>query len=136
MQFFTETVRIETGERDVSNITQQVADAVSGSDIDNGLCLVFSPHTTAGLTVNEDEPGLKQDLLEAFEKLVPTDGNYHHNSGAEDNAHAHLKEILAGPDHVVPVENGNLLLGTWQSILLIETDGPRQRQVTVCLLGE
>ncbi|MDY6771077.1 MAG: secondary thiamine-phosphate synthase enzyme YjbQ [Candidatus Nanohaloarchaea archaeon] len=122
-----------TPEEGVINVTQQVQDAVK---IDDGLCLVFCPHTTAALAINEDESGLKQDMLDRFDDLFPADGDYRHNRGAEDNASSHLTTILAGSDHVIPVEDGKLQLGTWQDILLIETDGPRSRSLEIYCLGE
>ncbi len=134
--FYSTKIEIETDEREVRDITDSIKSAVSESGVEEGFCLVFSPHTTAGLTINEEERGLKEDLLEKFERLVPAMNEYRHNRGAEDNAHSHIKDVLAGPDHTIPVEGGELALGTWQSVLFIETDGPRRRTVKLSLLGE
>ncbi len=136
MSFYRETISLSTDQREVKNVTGKVEEAVENSGIEDGFCLVFCPHTTAGITINEDESGLKKDLLEKFEELVPKRDSYSHNRGHEGNAHAHITDVLTGADHVLPVVGGNLDLGTWQSVLFIEVDGPRNRELEIYFLGE
>lgn len=120
--------------KDLVDITAQVESLVSKSGVKEGICLVFVPHATAGIVVNEFEPNLKQDFEQIFEKLVPP-SNYAHNQ-IDDNAQAHLKSGVIGPSATLPVEAGKLVLGTWQSIVLCEFDGPRERRVIVKLVGK
>lgn len=125
-------ITVETEDRTaILNVTDRVAAAVP-DDFGAGVCTVFVPHTTAGITVNEDEPGLVDDLGEALETLVPTDGGYAHDR-IDDNAAAHLRTILLGSHATVPVRDGTLALGTWQALLFVEGDGPRSRQLVVTL---
>ncbi len=96
---------------------------------DADACLVFVPHTTAALVVNEGEPGLINDLLSMCENLLPS-RNYEHNR-IDNNAKAHLMAMLLGNSLVLPVDHGRLALGTWQRVLFVELDGPRERKVVV-----
>jgi secondary thiamine-phosphate synthase enzyme len=123
--------QVTTTEREtLVDITQQVAHALREADITgDGIVHVFSPHTTAGITVNEGaDPSVARDIVAALRRLVPRDGDYRH---AEGNSDAHLKTSLVGTHAAVPVVGGNLRLGTWQSIYLAEFDGPRRRKVWV-----
>lgn len=111
------------------DITDQVSQVVSASGIDQGICHVFVPHTTAGLTINENaDPTVKSDILNGLDKLVPWRDGYQH---AEGNSAAHIKASLMGSSHAILVHNGELRLGTWQGIFLCEFDGPRSRHVWV-----
>ena len=110
------------------DLTDSVAALVKG--VKEGICLVYLPHATAGIIVNEYEPNIEQDFLEFFSKLVPKSAEWKHNK-IDDNAEAHLKSALAGPSATVPVADGKLVLGTWQRILLCEFDGPRRRRFQV-----
>jgi len=111
------------------DITSQVERAVAQSKTGDGLCYIFVPHTTAGLTINENaDPTVRSDLLRELDKIVPWQDAYEHTEG---NAAAHIKSSLLGQGHFVPVENGRLGLGTWQGIFLAEFDGPRTRNVRV-----
>jgi secondary thiamine-phosphate synthase enzyme len=115
------------------DITDQVSRVVSESGVDEGLCCVFVPHTTAGLTINENaDPTVKSDILDRLDKLVPWRDGYQH---AEGNSAAHIKASLMGPSHTILVRNGKLRLGTWQGILLCEFDGPRSRRVWVTVVA-
>ncbi|WP_248906937.1 secondary thiamine-phosphate synthase enzyme YjbQ [Halocatena marina] len=108
-----------------------VTDRVTASlDIDSGLCTVFVPHTTAGVVVNEDEQRLRSDVERVLNELVPQGAGYAHDD-IDRNADAHLRAMLLGEHVTVPVENSALVLGTWQSIVFIECDGPRDRRVSV-----
>ncbi len=125
-----ETFTIKTSSREeFIDITSSVQAAVAGSGIQRGICVVHVPHTTAGLTVNENaDPAVKADILEWLEKAVPRRAGYRH---AEGNSDAHIKASLMGPSLSLPVEDGRLVLGIWQSIYLCEFDGARSRQVNV-----
>ncbi len=96
----------------------------------DGLAVIYSPHTTTAIIINEAESGLLDDILEFMNKLVPRNAGYKHDR-IDSNADAHLKASLLGNSVVVPVEDGRLMLGTWQRILFIEFDGPRNRRVYV-----
>lgn len=111
------------------DITAEVQRVVRESGVDEGMVLVYCPHTTAGLTLNENaDPSVAQDILETLERLVPWRAAYRHTEG---NAAAHVKSSLVGHSLLVPVEGGRLVLGTWQGIFLCEFDGPRTRRVVV-----
>ncbi|SDJ49083.1 secondary thiamine-phosphate synthase enzyme [Halovenus aranensis] len=115
------------GHLDVIDVTERVSTAVPPSV--TGTVTVFVQHTTAGVTVNEGEPRLLGDIESALSELV-ADSGWDHDS-IDDNAPAHLRAMLVGPDVTLPVEDGALQLGTWQSVLFVECDGPRTRRVTV-----
>ena len=116
------------------DITDQVQKVVSQSGIKTGLCHVFVPHTTAGLTLNENwDPAVRRDMLMALGKMVPWDDDYQHGEG---NSAAHVKASLMGFSHTLLVEDGRLAMGSWQGIYLAEFDGPRRRRVLVDVLGE
>ena len=114
-------------------ITREVEDALSGAKA--AAVLVFVPHTTAGLTINEHaDPAVARDLEAAMERIVGDDWGWQHIEAGEENAPSHVRASLAGPQVVVPVENGRLALGTWQGIFFCEFDGPRNRKVYVTTL--
>jgi secondary thiamine-phosphate synthase enzyme len=110
------------------DITRKVQAVVDKSGIKDGICLVYVPHTTVGLLINEHEAGLHTDLVRLLNQLVPERGSYQHPDG---NAHAHIKASLLGTSKYFVIGGGHLLLGTWQSIFLSEFDGPRSRKVIV-----
>jgi len=114
---------------ELMDITRLVRDIIHRSNIDNGVCHIFVPHTTAGITINENaDPSVKQDILTELDKLVPWHGNYSHTEG---NAAAHIKASLVGSSETIPIENGELALGTWQGVFFAEFDGPRSREVWI-----
>ena len=116
--------------QEMIDITQQVADEVRRTGVKDGLCLVFVPHATAAVVINENaDPNVCQDILEAMGRLVP-EGAWRHDR-VDNNAAAHIKATILGPSETVPVQAGNLQLGTWQSLMLVEFDGPRDRTVIV-----
>ncbi len=115
------------------DITDRVRALVKESGIRDGICVISTRHTTSGIIVNENERGLKGDILDMLEALVPVDRNYAHNS-IDNNADAHLRAVLLGMSQIIPVEDGHLVLGTWQSIFFVELDGPRNRTVNVKLI--
>ncbi|HHX44754.1 MAG TPA: YjbQ family protein [Chloroflexi bacterium] len=121
---------IPTGTRaELVDITPHVREAVHDSGIVTGMCYLFVPHTTAGLTLNENwDPSVRSDILRALDRLVPSSGAYRH---AEGNSPAHIKASLTGFDLALLVDEGDLVLGTWQGVYLAEFDGPRRRRVLV-----
>jgi len=113
----------------IIDITAQIQKVVRESGISEGLCCVFIPHTTAGVTINENaDPSVKHDIIMELNKVIPLSDHYRHLEG---NSAAHIKASIIGSSVNVPVENNNLLLGTWQGICFCEFDGPRQRNVYV-----
>ena len=115
---------------EVIDITQQVAEAVRAASVNEGLCCVFVPHATAAVVINEnDDMQIGMDLLEALSKMVP-EGKWRHDQ-IDNNGAAHLKAAILGPSETLPVQNGRLVLGTWQAIMLVELDGPRDRRIIV-----
>ncbi len=126
-----ETMNLKTKSTfEIINITSNVNRIVSKSKISDGNLVVFTPHTTCAIIINEDEPGLVSDILRKMSDLVPRGGGYSHD-GIDNNAHAHILSSIIGPSVALPVIGGKAALGTWQSILFIELDGPRNRKVTV-----
>ena len=114
------------------DITDRVSDIVRESKIRSGMCYVFVPHTTAAVTINENaDPSVPRDILAELDKVIPLNDNYRHMEG---NAAAHIKASLVGTSETVFIENGALVLGTWQSIFFCEFDGPRTRRVLVQLI--
>lgn len=115
------------------NITSRVRDAVAHSGVSDGVCVVFVPHTTAGVTINEGaDPDVVTDLIAALDRIVPASAAYRH---AEGNSPAHVKATLVGSSVTLLVEGGRLQLGTWQAVYLAEFDGPRTREVWVRVIG-
>jgi secondary thiamine-phosphate synthase enzyme len=114
-------------------ITREVQDAVDGADV--AAVLVFVPHTTAGVTINEHaDPAVARDFERALERMVGEGWGWEHIEAGEQNAPSHIRAALMGPQVVIPVEGGRLALGTWQGIFFCELDGPRDRRVLVSLL--
>ncbi len=111
------------------DISSQIEKIVEDSGIKDGVCWVFVPHTTAGISINEGaDPSVKRDILSRLDKLVPSGERYEHLEG---NAPAHIKTSIVGSSETLIIENGRLLLGTWQSLYLCEFDGPRHRKVII-----
>ncbi len=114
------------------DITEEIRDAVEKSGVKDGVCTIFVPHTTAGVTINEGaDPSVKRDIVTALNKLVPFEGDYKHSEG---NSAAHIKATMVGASLTCLIDNGKLVLGTWQSIYFCEFDGPRTRKVYVKIL--
>jgi secondary thiamine-phosphate synthase enzyme len=128
------TVKFQTkGEIDFVDLTDQAQAAASASGILNGVVHVFAPHATGILIVEENDDALLQDIKDFLEKVAPKHGNYHHPS----NAHAHLRSMLLPPDKTLPLVNGEIAFGTWQSLFYVETDVyPRERTVIIQVMGE
>ncbi|OPL15396.1 MAG: hypothetical protein AVO39_08270 [delta proteobacterium MLS_D] len=111
------------------DITDRVGEIVASSGVEEGLCYIFVPHTTAAVTINENaDPDVQADIIQGLESMVPPNAGYRHREG---NADAHIKASLIGASQTVLVEEGRPLLGIWQSIFFCEFDGPRRRNVWV-----
>jgi len=123
-------ISVQTSSRvEMIDVTSAVRKAVGEEKIETGLCLIYTPHTTAAVTINENaDPDVPRDILEALERAVPSRANYRH---VEGNSAAHVKSSLVGASELVIIENGRLVLGTWQSIFFCEFDGPRTRQLFI-----
>ncbi len=116
------------------DITSQVRRVVEDSKIQNGLVHVCSLHTTGAITINENaDPAVETDILKTLNKVIPWDDHFKHMEG---NSAAHIKVSLVGPSELIPLENGSLILGTWQGIFFCEFDGPRNRRVNVKIMAD
>ena len=125
-----EQLSIKTGPgTNFVNITDQVHNAVKQFDVEEGVCCIYVPHTTAAVTINENtDPAVRRDMCMELDKLVPPEGGYAHIEG---NSAAHIKSTIVGASISIPVLGGELQLGTWQDIFFCEFDGPRQRKAYV-----
>ena len=114
------------------DVTAEVQEAVSASGIDSGLCILYVPHTTGAVTINESaDPSVKGDVLMVLNRIVPWEAEYRHLEG---NSPAHVKATLVGASETIPVVDGRLALGTWQGIFFCEFDGPRTRKLRIHLV--
>jgi secondary thiamine-phosphate synthase enzyme len=133
---YTRTVEVVTHKnKEIIDITSSVDEVVAGSGIGEGIVLVFTMHTTTGLYLNEREGGLVDDVEKVLCGLVPDRGSYRHDR-VDNNAASHIQSVLLSPSLALPLARGSLELGTWQSILFAERDGPRRRSVIVKVVGE
>lgn len=130
-----EKINIKTNSRiELIDITDRVQAIVNKSKVQEGACFLFCPHTTAGLTINENaDPSVRSDIIDRFNTLVPENARYAH---AEGNADSHIKSSLFGSALTIFVESGQLCLGTWQGIYFCEEDGPRSRHVWIKIIKE
>ncbi len=125
---------ISSDKTQLIDITSQVQDKIKAQGVENGLCVLFVPHTTAGITINENaDPAVASDMLNVLNTVIPWDLDYTH---AEGNSPAHVKATVVGASETIIIENGKLELGTWQGIYFCEFDGPRTRRVLVKLLRD
>ena len=116
--------------QEMVDITPQVTEVVREAGVRSGLCMVYVPHATAAVVINENaDPNVCQDILDALGRMVP-EGSWRHDR-VDNNAAAHIKATILGPSETVPVRDGSLQLGTWQSLMLVEFDGPRERTLIV-----
>jgi len=123
-------IQVKTHKRiELIDITEKIKNIVAESKINEGICWIFVPHTTAGITINENaDPSVQTDIEEQLSKLIPHDSNYRHLEG---NADAHIKSTITNVNAHCFIENGNIVLGTWQGIFFCEYDGPRNRKLMV-----
>jgi len=126
---------VKTRERtELVDITSEIDRLVEKSGVDQGLCMLYVPHTTAGVTINESaDPSVKSDILMVLNQMVPWEANYRHLEG---NSPAHVKSTLVGPSELIAIEKGRLVLGTWQGVFFCEFDGPRNRKLHVRIVEE
>ena len=129
------TINVKTRTRtEFVNITSDVQKVVSESGVTNGVCYIYVPHTTAGLTINEGaDPSVVKDMISTLNKQIPQSTHYLHLEG---NSDSHIKTALVGSSETVIIDNGKLLLGTWQAIFFCEFDGARSRKVMVKVMGD
>jgi secondary thiamine-phosphate synthase enzyme len=139
------SIELETGQGiSIHDLTRKIQEGVAESGIQNGFVTVTSQHTTTALAINENEERLIEDIKAFLARLTPADDQYLHNDihlrdcppDEPENAHSHLAALLLGSSEVVPLAEGKLVLGQWQSIMLYELDGPRTRKVAVQVYGE
>ena len=136
MHAHTEYLYFETkNRRELINITDLLSTIVTKSKIKDGMCLVSAMHITAAIWVNDEEQGLKRDLLDWLEELAPARPEYRHHQTGEDNADAHLKRTLLHHQAILPITNGVLDLGPWEQVFYAEFDGQRKKRVVVKILG-
>lgn len=120
------------GKTQLIDITSQVQDKIRSSGADSGLCMVFVPHTTAAVTINENaDPSVKDDIEMVLNKIIPWNDGYQHMEG---NSAAHVKSTIVGASELISIENNKLVLGTWQGIFFCEFDGPRNRNVYINII--
>ncbi len=137
MKSHTEYLWFNTKNRkEMVNITADVEKNVKASGVQEGFCLVSAMHITSGIWVNDEEPGLKLDLMELLETLAPFKPEYRHHRTGEDNADAHLKRTLIHHQVILPITKGRLDLGPWEQIFYAEFDGQRRKRVVVKIIGE
>lgn len=124
-------LRLRTStKRELIDLTSRVADVVARAGVDEALCSVYVPHATAAIVINEnDDPNVCVDVLDLLDRLVP-DGVWRHDR-VDGNAAAHIQATILGPGETIPVQQGRLLLGRWQAVMLVELDGPRERDVVI-----
>jgi secondary thiamine-phosphate synthase enzyme len=129
-----ETIQVNTPDHCVMlDVTDLISRKVQESDVKSGLCIVYIPHTTAGIMVNEGaDPAVMDDVMNTLDKMVPWRGGYRHTEG---NSAAHIKAILVGGSTQIIIDNGRLMLGTWERIFLCEFDGPRTRKIRIKLMS-
>ena len=122
-----------SGREQFIDITPEIIKFLAQSGVQEGMCLVYVPHTTAGITINEGaDPSVVDDILMQLNQLIPWSNGYRHSEG---NSSAHIKSLLTGAEKTVPVTGGKLTLGTWQKIFFCEFDGPRRRKVIIKVLA-
>ena len=128
-------ISVQTSARmQIKDITKEVARLGKQAGVENGVCYLYVPHTTAGILVNEsDDPDVARDIGDTLDRLVPRDAGYKHYEG---NADSHIKASLVGTSETIPIEGGQLALGRWQGVFFCEFDGPRQRTVKVRIAGD
>ena len=126
---------VKTREKtELIDITTDIKQLIQKSGTDQGLCMIYVPHTTAAVTINESaDPSVKSDILMILNQIIPWEANYRHLEG---NSPAHIKSTLVGSSELIAIENHRLVLGTWQGIFFCEFDGPRTRKVDVRIMEE
>lgn len=131
-----ETITISTSKKqELIDITDRVSSIVKKSNVKDGLCIIYVMHATAAIIINENaDPNICLDTIDALNDLIPA-GKWRHDK-LDGNADAHIKSTILGPSETIPINNGNLQLGTWQSPMLVELDGPRNRNIMITIVGD
>lgn len=131
----TEIITASRKKYQVIDITDEVQEVVSSSNINQGLCVVYVPHATAAIMVNENyDPNIGDDILDSLAENIP-EGKWRHDR-VDNNAAAHIKAAIIGPSEIVPIKEGKLMLGTWQNIVLADFDGPKQRRIIIQIIED
>jgi len=127
------------GDTQIENVTKSVGEALAGSGLSAGIVTVFMKHTTASVMIIEDEPGIRADTKTFWQRAVPADSAWQHNTrnAGEDNGHSHLRGQLQGPSVTIPFRDGAMLLGTWQQVVVVDFDTrSRTRELIIQIMGE
>lgn len=119
---------------EIIDITHDINDILNKCKIKDGLVNIFARHSTAGIVINENESGLVKDFQNTIESLIPENNNYLHDM-IDNNADSHIRSFFIGSSETIPIENGSLGLGTWQSVFFVELDGPRNRKFVITVMG-
>jgi secondary thiamine-phosphate synthase enzyme len=120
---------------EIIDMTSDINDILIKSKIKDGLINIFARHSTAGIVINENESGLVKDFQNTIESLIPENNNYFHDK-IDNNADSHIRSFFIGSSETIPIENGSLNLGTWQSVFFVELDGPRNRKFVITIMGK
>lgn len=136
MKIYSEMLSIRTSKRlQIIRITEKIEEIITRSGVKDGVCLIFTPHATAAVILNEYEPRIVEDYIRWIVEVFKPGGGWKHDE-IDDNAHAHIASSIIGSGRFIPVSGGSLVRGTWQEVMLVELDGPRDRKVFVQVLGE
>lgn len=130
-------IQIQTSKKEeLIDITKEIEKIVKESKIQEGICQVYARHATAAIIINENaDPNIQDDILKAINKIIPAHDNYKHDV-IDNNAASHIKASLLGPSETIPIQNNELQLGTWQSVMLVELDGPRpNREIVIAIVS-
>ena len=133
--FYLESFHVKTTKEEIVDVTQNVGEIVLKSGVKNGIVVVYTPHTTASVIINENEKGLVEDIRETLAKIVPRSSGYKHDR-IDNNAHSHIKAVIVGNSRVIPLVDKKLTLGTWEHVFLADFDPPRTRTVNILIFGE
>ena len=131
-----EEIRVKSNKRnELVDIHSQVENIVAKSGVKEGICAVYAPHATCGIMINENyDPNICLDIIECLQEYIPQ-GKWRHDK-IDNNADSHIKASIVGPSETIPITDGRLLMGTWQSIMLADFDGPRERKIIVTIIGK
>lgn len=136
MELKTDLLRVKTSRRvEIVDITRDLNELIKSNNFKNGIIDIFTRHSTSAIAINENESGLVNDFQNTLESVIPTGDNYKHNQ-IDNNADSHIRAFFIGSSESIPVQNGSMNLGTWQSVFFVELDGPRNRTVIVTLIGK
>lgn len=127
-------IRLSTSERnELVDITEEIKSIIKQTKVKEGICIIYCPHTTAAITINERaDPDVQRDIIVNLSKIIPENGEYHHSEG---NSDSHIKSSLIGASETLIIKDNDLILGAWQNIYFAEFDGPRKRKVIVKILA-